>query len=71
MGIGRTLILLGAVLIVIGALITVLPRLPLPIGKLPGDLTFRGRNWVVYVPLGSSILISVVLTLIFWLLARR
>ncbi len=71
MGIGRTLILLGAVLIVIGALISLLPRLPLPIGKLPGDLTFRGKNWVVYVPLGTSLLLSVVLTLIFWLLARR
>jgi len=71
MGIGRFLIVLGAVLILIGALVSILPRLPIPIGKLPGDLVFRGKNWVFYFPLGTSILLSVVLTLILWLLARR
>jgi hypothetical protein len=71
MGIGRFLILLGAVLILIGAIVSILPRLPIPIGKLPGDLVFRGKNWVFYFPLGTSILLSVLLTLILWLLARR
>jgi len=63
--------LLGAVLILIGAIVSILPRLPIPIGKLPGDLVFRGKNWVFYFPLGTSILLSVLLTLILWLLARR
>jgi len=71
MGIGRFLILLGGVLILIGAIVSILPRLPIPIGKLPGDLVFRGKNWVFYFPLGTSILLSVLLTLILWLLARR
>lgn len=71
MGVGRFLILLGAALIVLGAVISLLSRLPLPIGKLPGDLVFRGKNWVVYLPLGTSLLLSVVLTLVLWLLARR
>ena len=71
MGIGRFLIILGAILIVVGALISILPRLPIPIGRLPGDLVFRGKNWVFYFPLGTSILLSVVLTLILWLVARR
>ena len=71
MGIGRFLILLGAILILVGATISILPRLPIPLGRLPGDLVFRGKNWVFYFPLGTSILLSVVLTLLLWLLARR
>lgn len=71
MGVGRLLIVLGVVLIVIGALISILPRLPIPIGKLPGDLVFRGKNWVFYLPLGTSLLLSLLLTLFFWLIARR
>jgi hypothetical protein len=71
MGIGRFLIILGAILILVGAIISILPRLPIPLGRLPGDLVFRGKNWVFYFPLGTSILLSVVLTLLLWLLARR
>lgn len=71
MGIGRLLITLGAVLMLIGVLISILPRLPIPFGKLPGDFVFRGKNWVFYFPLGTSILLSILLTLVFWLLARR
>lgn len=71
MGLGRILIIAGVVLIIIGALISLLARLPLPIGKLPGDLVFRGKNWTFYFPLGTSLLLSAVLTLLFWLLARR
>jgi hypothetical protein len=71
MGLGRSLIVLGAVLIAAGLLITLLPRLPWPVGKLPGDLVFRGKNWVFYFPLGTSLLLSLALTLLLWLLARR
>ncbi len=71
MGLGRALIALGAVLMLAGLLITLLPRLPWPVGKLPGDLVFRGKNWVFYFPLGTSLLLSLVLTLLVWLLARR
>ncbi|MGC8793096.1 MAG: DUF2905 domain-containing protein [Bryobacteraceae bacterium] len=71
MGIGRFLIVLGALLILIGVIVSILPRLPIPIGRLPGDLVFRGKNWVFYFPLGTSLLLSVLLTLVLWLLARR
>lgn len=71
MGLGRILIIAGAVLIVVGALISLLARLPLPIGRLPGDLVFRGKNWVFYFPLGTCLAVSLVLTLLLWLLARR
>jgi hypothetical protein len=41
------------------------------LGRLPGDFRFGGDNWKVYIPLGTSLLLSVVLSLIFWALRRR
>lgn len=64
---GRTLIALGLLLILIGAIFLVFARLNLPLGRLPGDLSWKGRGWSVSVPLASSILISVVLTFLLWL----
>jgi ABC-type multidrug transport system fused ATPase/permease subunit len=69
---GRSLLIFGLVLAVIGVLLEVAPALRL--GRLPGDLSFGGSNWRVYVPLGTSLLLSIVLTLVFALvgtLARR
>jgi hypothetical protein len=70
MAIGRMLILLGIVLVVVGLLVTLGDRLPLRIGRLPGDIIIRGRNSVFYFPLMTSILISVILSLLFWLFRR-
>jgi len=71
MGIGRTLIYLGAALVVIGLILTVGDRLPLKLGRLPGDLQFRGKHGVFYFPLVTSILLSVVFSLVMWLFGRR
>lgn len=68
---GRTLIGLGAILIVVGLLITLGERLPIKLGRLPGDIEIRGKNSVFYFPLMTSILISVVLSLLLWLFGRR
>jgi hypothetical protein len=70
MAIGRMLILLGIVLVAVGLLVTLGDRLPLRIGRLPGDIIIRGRNSVFYFPLMTSILISVILSLLFWLFRR-
>ena len=70
-GLGRTLIFLGAVLIVIGLLITFGGKLPFRIGRLPGDIVIRGKNSVFYFPLATSILLSLVLSVILWLVNRR
>lgn len=67
---GRMLLILGAVIFVAGALLAFGPRIPW-LGRLPGDFSFGGEHWRVYVPLGTSILISVVLTLIFWIFRQR
>jgi hypothetical protein len=66
---GRILIGIGLLLLVCGAVVLLAGRLGLPLGRLPGDITRRGKHTTVYFPLGSSILISVVLSLVFWLLS--
>jgi hypothetical protein len=67
---GRLLIGLGLLLLVAGGLLLLLGRSGLPLGKLPGDVSYRGKNFSVYVPLGTSILVSVLLSLVFYLLSR-
>jgi hypothetical protein len=66
---GRILIGIGLLLVVCGAIVLLLGKTGLPLGRLPGDLTWRGKHTTVYFPLGTSILISVVLSLVFWLLS--
>lgn len=66
----RLLILLGLIFVVLGLLFGVLSRLHLPLGRLPGDFTWRGRNWIVSFPLATSLLLSALLTLLFWIFGR-
>jgi hypothetical protein len=67
---GRLLVGLGLVLLVAGGLLLLLGRTGLPLGRLPGDISYRGKNLSVYFPLGTSILLSVLLSLVFYLLSR-
>jgi hypothetical protein len=67
---GRLLIAVGMVLVIAGGLLLLLGRTGFPLGRLPGDISYRGRNVSVYFPLGTSILLSVVLSLVFYLLSR-
>jgi hypothetical protein len=67
---GRLLVGLGFVLLLAGGLLILLGRTGLPIGRLPGDISYRGKNLNVYFPLGTSILVSVLLSLVFYLLSR-
>jgi len=70
-GFGRTLIFMGALILLIGLLVTFSGRLPFRIGRLPGDFVIRGKNSVFYFPLVTSVLISLLLSLVLWLLGRR
>jgi hypothetical protein len=63
---GKWLVAAGAIIIVVGLLVMLLGRIGL--FRLPGDLSFGGRNWRIYLPIASSILLSIVLTLILWLI---
>ena len=67
---GRLLILCGAVLLVIGITILLLGRTNLPIGRLPGDIFYRGKNTTFYFPLATSILLSVVLSIVLYVIGR-
>ena len=67
MGFGVVLVILGGILLVAGNLSGKVPW----IGRLPGDIYVKRDNWSFYFPLATSLLISVVLSLIFWLFGRR
>ncbi len=67
---GRLLLMLGVALVVIGGIVMLLGRTGLPLGRLPGDFLFRGKNTTFYFPLASSILISIVLSIILFLIGR-
>jgi hypothetical protein len=65
----KIIIFLGAVLIVVGLVILFLPKLPFP-GKLPGDIVIRKENFTFYFPLATSIVISLVVSLILYLVGK-
>jgi hypothetical protein len=71
MSLGRTLIVLGLIVIALGVLISLGERLPIRLGRLPGDIVVRGKHSVFYFPLVTSLLLSAVLSLILWLFNRR
>ncbi len=65
---GRLLLSVGAMLILIGALFYLGPKLPFRLGRLPGDIIHRGEHGTFYFPLVSCLVISVVISLILWLI---
>lgn len=67
---GKALLGLGLLLVVTGAVLLIASRFGLPLGRLPGDFSYRGRNVSVFFPIGTSILISVLLSVIFYLISR-
>ena len=68
---GRTLIVMGLVLVAVGVLFTLGEKLPIKLGRLPGDITIRGKNSVFYFPIVTSLLLSVALSFLLWLFGRR
>ena len=68
---GRLLVIAGIVMAFLGVILMLGPRLPFRLGRLPLDFSYERDNFRFYFPLGTSILISVLLTLIFALFNRR
>jgi hypothetical protein len=68
--IGKVLVGIGIVLVVIGGVVMLLGRAGLPLGRLPGDFLYRGKNTTFYFPLATSIVLSVVLSLLLFLVGR-
>jgi hypothetical protein len=67
---GRFLLIVGIALAVIVGILVLLGRTGVPLGRLPGDILYRGKNTTFYFPLASSILISVVLSIVLFLIGR-
>jgi hypothetical protein len=65
---GRLLILTGALLLVAGGLVLLVNRLGLPLGRLPGDVAIRGKHFAFYAPIASCLILSVLLSLLIWLI---
>jgi ribose/xylose/arabinose/galactoside ABC-type transport system permease subunit len=68
--IGKMLLLIGIIVAAIGGLLIIAGRISW-FGRLPGDILIQKKNFTFYFPLATSVLISIVLTLLFWLLGRR
>jgi hypothetical protein len=68
--IGKMLLGLGLVIIAVGLVLMLLGRTNLPIGRLPGDILYRGKHTTFYFPLATSIVVSVVLSLVLYLIGR-
>lgn len=67
---GRALIAAGLLIALAGVLILFAERLPFRLGRLPGDFVWRGRNATFYFPLATSIVVSLLLSLVVWAIAR-
>jgi hypothetical protein len=68
--IARMLLVFGLLIALVGVALMLVGRVPW-LGRLPGDIHIQRGNWTFYFPLATSLLLSVVLTLILWLLGRR
>lgn len=68
--VGKLLLVVGGVMLLLGAVLLVAGKLHLPFGRLPGDIVYRGKHTVFYFPLATSLLVSLILSLIFWLINR-
>ncbi len=67
---GRVLIVIGAVIVLTGVVLVLAGRIP-GLGRLPGDIVVRRGNVTFYFPLATSIILSLLLTLVFWFIGRR
>lgn len=67
---GKLLIFAGVVIVMVGVVVVVAGRAHLPIGRLPGDIVYRGKHTTFYFPLVTCIVVSVILSLVMWLVGR-
>jgi hypothetical protein len=71
-GFGKILLAAGLVIAVLGFIFMLSGKVPLGwLGRLPGDFSFKGKNFTFYFPLATSILVSILLSLILWLISRK
>jgi hypothetical protein len=69
--VGRALIIIGLVLVAAGFLVMLGDRLPIRLGRLPGDIVIKGKNSTFYFPLMTCVLLSLLLSLVSWIFTKR
>jgi hypothetical protein len=67
---GKLLLFFGLILVVGGLVLMLFGRMNIPLGRLPGDIVYRGKNTTFYFPLATSILLSVVLSVVLYFIGR-
>ena len=67
---GKLLIGFGGLLIVIGLCVLLANRIGIPLGRLPGDINYRGKNTAFFFPITTCIVLSIVLSLVMWIVNR-
>jgi hypothetical protein len=67
---GKLLIGAGGLLIVIGLIVVLAGRAGVPLGRLPGDISYRGKNTAVFFPITTCIVLSILVSFIMWLVNR-
>jgi len=67
---GKLLLFFGLILVVGGLVLMLFGRINIPLGRLPGDIVYRGKNTTFYFPLATSILLSVVLSMVLYFIGR-
>lgn len=67
---GKLLIAAGGLLILIGVVVVLAGRANIPLGRLPGDINYRGKNTAVFFPITTCIILSIVLSFILWIVNR-
>lgn len=68
-GLGKILILLGGALVVVGLILVLAPKIPF-IGKLPGDIHIKRDNFEIYIPLATSVLLSILVSAVLWAISH-
>ena len=68
--IGKLLIALGGLLVIVGIVVMLAGRAHLPVGRMPGDIVYRGRNTTFYFPIVTCIVLSILLSLVMWVIGR-
>jgi hypothetical protein len=67
---GKLIVIIGVVIVAIGLAVMLLDRIGLPLGRLPGDIFYRGKHTTFYFPLATSIVLSVVVSVVLYLLGK-
>jgi len=67
---GKFLLFAGALLVLLGGLVILAGKIGFPLGRLPGDFTFRGKHVLFFAPIGTMVLVSLVLTILMNLFLR-